>query len=66
MRVFPFKRVNNKNSQKINFQHVYYKKFITKKVYHYKELITKTRAKEKTQAKFTKSKGKSQMQKKKT
>ena len=48
MRVFPFKRVNNKNSQKINFQHVYYKKFITKKVYHYKELITKTRAKEKT------------------
>ena len=58
MRVFPFKCVNNKNSQKINFQHIYYKKFITKKVYHYKELITKTRAKEKTLSEIYKKQGK--------
>ena len=35
MSFFPFKHMNNKNTQKINFQHVYYKKFIIAKEVYY-------------------------------
>ena len=56
-----------KLTQKINFQRVYYKKFIiTKKVYYYKKLITKSKGKRKNLSEIYKKQGKKQMQKKKT
>ena len=49
--------MNNKNShEKINFQHVYYKKFIAKKVY-YKKLITKSKGERKHLSEIYKKQG---------
>ena len=59
--------MNNKNTQKINFQQVYYKKFIiTKKVYYYKKLITKSKCERKKISEIYNKQGKKQMRKKET
>ena len=59
--------MNNKNTQKINFQHVYYKKFIiAKEVYYYKKFITKSKGERKNLSEIYKQQGKRQGWKKKT
>ena len=58
---FPFKHMNNKNTPKINFQHVYYKKFIiAKEVYYYKKFITKSKGERKNLSEIYKQQGKRQ------
>ena len=62
--------MNNDNShKKINFQHVYYKKFIIarkKNFYCYKKLIAKSKGERKDLSESYKKQGKMQMRKKKT
>ena len=53
--------MNNKNTPKINFQHVYYKKFIiAKEVYYYKKFITKSKGERKNLSEIYKQQGKRQ------